>query len=166
MLTKKNLWFITLFSLILVMSIYYVSVPNISATELVSKVEDNKEDVELTISESSEITALKVSRDETMLKETEAIKDILSSDTTSVEDKNTAYEALKNINSNKGKEENIEKLIKDNYNLDAFVKIDGTNVKVVMDTNTHSYELANKIINTIQNEFKDKIYVTITFSAK
>ena len=38
--------------------------------------------------------------------------------------------------------------------------------KVVIDSNEHSYELANKIINTVQNEFDKKMYITVSFQSK
>lgn len=86
--------------------------------------------------------------------------------TTSSEEKSDAYEALKELNSNKGKEEALEALIKKNFNYESFVKIDGSNVKVVVDTKEHSYELANKIMTAVQGEFEKKVYITVNFGAK
>lgn len=165
MFTKKNLWFLTLFSIILIMAVYYISIPPDEVSSLVSA-EVNKEDNTVTISESSTITALKVSRDETLEKEVDAIKDILTNTTKTTEEKNEAYETLKFLNTTKGKEENIEKIIKENFNYESFVSIDGNKIKVVVDTNNHSYELANKIINRVEKEFNNKVYTTISFGSK
>jgi len=165
MLSKKNLWFITLFSIILVMAVYYVSIP-VDDAILVNKEVENVQDISLDIEESSAISALKVSRDETLENEVAAIKEILTNEQTTTEEKSDAYEALKNLNINKGKEETIEKLIKKDFNYDTFVRIDGTNIKVVVDSDTHSYELANGIIKTVQNEFDQKVYVTVSFNTK
>ena len=79
------------------------------------------------------------------------------------EEKSDAYEALKELNSTKGKEDALETLIKKNFNYENFVKIDGSNVKIVIDTDNHSYELANKIMNTVQKEFDKSVYVTVSF---
>ncbi len=166
MLTKKNLWFLTLFSIILVMSIYYISFPNNDVTSLVSAEVDTQDDATVTIEESSTITALRVSRDESLEKEVAAIEEILTADTSTVEEKSDAYEALKQLNSNKGKEETLEKLIKNDFNYENFVKIDGTNVKIVIDSTDHSYELANKIIATVQAEFDKDMYITVSFQSK
>jgi len=165
MLTKKNLWFLTLFSIILVMAVYYISVPTESNTALVNAEVSTNDDVSVTVKESETITALKVSRDEALEREVESIKEILMDDAKTSEEKSDAYEALKTINSNKGKEESLEKLIKTNYNYQNFVNIDNSNVKVVIDTKDHSYELANKIINTVQQEFDNKVYVTVSFGS-
>ena len=66
MINKKNLWFLTLFSLILVLSVYYITMPS----ELllnngylnespVSKTEDNN-DLQVSIEESEILVALRV----------------------------------------------------------------------------------------------------------
>lgn len=166
MLTKKNLWFLTLFSIILVMAVYYISIPGGDVSSLVSKEVSNNDDVEVSVKESGSITALRVSREETLEKEVEAIKEILTDEKKTTEEKSDAYEALKTLNNNKGKEESLEKLIKNNFNYDNFVKIDNSNIKVVIDTKEHSYELANKIISTVEKEFEDKVYITVSFGSK
>ena len=67
MIKKKNLWFLTLFSLVLVLSIYYVTMPN----ELLltsNGVEDGNNDKQLNVKESSIISALKVEDNNSTLK--------------------------------------------------------------------------------------------------
>lgn len=164
MLTKKNLWFLTLFSIILVMAIYYISFPT-DETSLVNKEIDSDTNPSVEVTESSSISALRVSRDEMLTNEVSAIKEILIDEAKTTEEKSDAYEALKELNLTKGKEEALEKMVKKNFNYENFIKIDGTNVKVVVDTNKHSYELANKIMNLIQNEFDKKVYITVNFGA-
>lgn len=161
MLTKKNLWFLTLFSIILVMAVYYVSVPTNEAG-LVSKDVDNDTSV-VEVGEKNAISALRVSREESLENEISGIKAILTDETKTTEEKSDAYEALKELNLNKGKEETLENTIKENYNYDNFVQIDNSNVKVVIDADKHSYELANKIIKTVQAAFDKKVYVTVSF---
>jgi len=160
MLTKKNLWFLTLFSIIVVMSVYYVSVPSSLASPVNKEVETGKN---VEIEDSSTISALKVEREEALEQEVNSIKSILTDDSKTTEEKSDAYEALKGINLNKGKEETLETLLKKNFNYDNFVKIDGSNVKVVIDTKTHSYELANQIIMAVEKEFDKDVYITVSF---
>lgn len=161
MLTKKNLWFLTLFSIVLVMAVYYVSLPTENAGLVNKTVETGG--VDASVSESSTISALRVSRDESLESEVSQIKEILLDEAKTTEEKSDAYEALKELNANKGKEEAIESAVKKNFNYESFVKIDGTNVKVVIDTDKHSYELANKVITMVQKEFKEKMYITVSF---
>ena len=86
MINKQNLWFLTLFSLILVLSVYYITMPNdllIASSSTETKEEAKKEDNntnttdENTISEVDEadsLTALRVRLDEERDKEKEELK--------------------------------------------------------------------------------------------
>lgn len=64
MINKKNLWFLTLFSLILVLSVYYITMPSeLLLTSNGNYIDTNKkEETEPTVSieESELITALRV----------------------------------------------------------------------------------------------------------
>ena len=162
MINKKNLWFLTLFSLVLVLSIYYVTMPN----ELLltsNGVEDGNNDKQLNVKESSIISALKVEDNNSTLKEIGALKEILTKEDSSVDDKNKAFDALKLINQISSKEELMEEKIMNNYSLDSFVKIDGDQIRVVIESEMHDNDLANKIMKTIQKEFDTKQYISIQF---
>ncbi len=165
LLTKKNLWFLTLFSIILIMAIYYISVPAPDSA-LVNKEVNKSNGTSIEVDESNSINALRVNRDETLENEVSQIKEILMDASKSTEEKSDAYEALKELNVTKGKEETIEQMIKKNFNYENFVKIDGSNVKVVIDTKNHSYDLANKIMNSVQKEFDKNVYITVSFEAE
>jgi stage III sporulation protein AH len=162
MINKKNLWFLTLFSLVLVLSIYYVTMPN----ELLltsNGVEDGNNDKQLNVKESGIISALKVEDNNSTLKEIGALKEILTKEDSSVDDKNKAFDALKLINQISSKEELLEEKIMNNYSLDSFVKIDGDQIRMVIESETHDNDLANKIMKTIQKEFDTKQYISIQF---
>ena len=162
MINKKNLWFLTLFSLVLVLSIYYVTMPN----ELLltsNGVEDGNNDKQLNVKESGIISALKVEDNNSTLKEIGALKEILTKEDSSVDDKNKAFDALKLINQISSKEELLEEKIMNNYSLDSFVKIDGDQIRVVIESETHDNDLVNKIMKTIQKEFDTKQYISIQF---
>ncbi len=156
----------TLFSIILVMAVYYISIPGGDDAGLVSKEVPTGEAASIEVDASGIIDSLRVNRDELLENEVNGIKEILTDVSSSGEEKSDAYEALKELNSNKGKEEALEAKIKKNFNYENFVKIDGTNVKVVVDTKSHSYELANKIMKSVQEEFDKKVYITVNFGTK
>ena len=168
MMNKKNLWFLTLFSLVLVLSIYYVTMPNdllkASTTTIKSTLKKASKEKE-TIKEADAITALKV-EDEAKTKDTlgELQKKITNTETPA-EEKNKAYEEIKNINNNSGLEETIEKKIKNQYNCEAFTKIDNNTVKVVVDKCDNSKSLANNIMRLVQEQFPDKMFISVKFGA-
>ena len=171
MMNRKNLWFLTVFSLVLVLSIYYITMPNdllaasTSSKSTVSKANVTDTKAKVSKTESDAITALKV-EDEAKTKDTlsELQKKITNKDS-STEDKNKAYEEIKNINNNSGVEENIEKKINSQYNCEAFAKIDDGNVKVVVDKCENSKTLANNIMRLVQEQFSDKMYISVKFSS-
>ena len=165
MLTKKNMWYMTLFSIILVMAVYYVSFSEKDLKKVSNDVK-TEEKALVTIKESENLTALRVSRDEKLEKEMAEVKKILNDETKTSEEKSDAYEALKKLTTNKGKSSSIETDIKKEFDLDAFVNIDTNKIKIVINSKKHSFELANKIMNFVQKEFEEKMYITITFEDK
>ena len=62
MISKQNLWFLTLFSLILVLSVYYVTMPNDLLKDVESDV--NKEVIVDKVTEVSSLVAMRVSLEE------------------------------------------------------------------------------------------------------
>ena len=173
MINKQNLWFLTLFSLILVLSVYYITMPNdlliassSTETEEETKKEDIRTDDENTISEVDEadsLTALRVSLDEERDKEKEELKTTMTKEDATTDEKNNAYEQLKYLSVIEGEEEKLEKLIKEKHKLDSFVKIDNNTITVVAAKKKHDVTLANNIMRTIQGEYDTKKTITVKF---
>ena len=63
MINKKNLWFLTLFSLILVLSVYYITMPSELLLPSAISVEDNNDTATIKTEESEILTALRVESD-------------------------------------------------------------------------------------------------------
>jgi len=162
MINKQGLWFVTLFSLILVLSIYYVTVKDDDLLALASSAtKEEKAVVETT--ESSVLVSLRVQDEEEMMQEMESLQTILLDDTASLQEKNDAYNSLQTLNANKGKEEKLEKKIKEVYKLDSFVKIKNDQINVTIASKEHNSTLANNIIRSIQEEYEQKMYITVKF---
>lgn len=160
MINKKNLWFLTLFSLVLVLSVYYVTMPK----ELLTT--NNGESItnaNVQITETSIIETLKQEDNDQTLDEINKLKETIASNSASTEDKNIAFDTLKLLNQISSKEELLEEKIKTTYNLDSFIKIDDDQIRVVIDSNEHDNTLANNIMRTIQSNFDTKQYISIQF---
>ena len=80
------------------------------------------------------------------------------------EEKNAAYEQMKEINNIKGREENIANKIKEEYSLEAYVKQEDDKVEVVVGSKEHDVSLANKIMRTVQNEYDTQMSISVKFS--
>lgn len=168
MMNKKNLWFLTLFSLVLVLSIYYVTMPDdllAATTTGVSTTDVSDEDVTVDVTESDAISALKV-EDEAETNDTlSELQEKLTDETVSTDEKNSVYEQIKTIHTNSGLEEVIEKKIESDYACKAFSKIDATSVKVVVDNCDNSKSLANNIMRLVQEQFDEKMYISVQFES-
>ena len=157
MINKQKLWFLTLFSLILVLSVYYITMPSDILTT-----SDNT-DVVVNIKEEDVISTLREISNEERIKEMEDLKLVLTNVNSTIDEKNNAYSKLKIIEETEGKESKLENKVKEQFKLDSFIKIDDNQVKVTIKSNKHDYELANNIIRSIQEEFKDKMYISVKF---
>ena len=163
MLTKKNLWYLTLFSIFIVLAAYYISFPN---EKKVAVAKDNSEPKNVVITKTSELTAMRATREEEHEKQVNEVKNILNDSKKTIDERNDAYEALKTLNANKSMEEALEKQVKKDFGFDVFIKIDSLNIKCVVESKENDYKLANKIMNNIQNKFEEKKYITVTFQDK
>lgn len=160
MINKQNLWFVTLFSLILVLGIYYVTMGDESLSVLAG---ENNISKEVSVKESDVIVALQVDRDEAVLKEMNEYQSILLDDTATIEEKNDAYNALQALSNSKSECEKIKKLITEKFKFDNFVKIDGDSISITIAAKDHNKEIANNIIREVQSLYDKQKYITIKF---
>ncbi|MFV0274976.1 MAG: SpoIIIAH-like family protein [Bacilli bacterium] len=169
-MNKQNLWFLTLFSLMLVLSIYYITMPNellltnnegSPKTKKVSGDADDNAVVE--IYESEVLVALRVEKEEEIETQLSEFKQQLTNSDSTTEEKNNAFEGLKELNMTKSKEEGLETKIKENYKMDSMVKIDGDQVRVIIASTAHDATIANNIMKTVQEEFETKMYISVKF---
>lgn len=212
MINKQNLWFLTLFSLILVLSVYYVTMPNDllltnngavgskkneqtsvskdtntdttknedtkkddmkSTTTKDNKdnkdtnttTKDNKTDnnTTVTIKEGETLEALRVSLNQEREAEKTKLQSLLTNSSATSEEKNNAYEKLQEINTVTSEEATLEKKLKEKYKMAVFVKIENKEITVVVDNDKHDTTLANNIMRSVQENFKEKRYITVQF---
>ena len=163
MINKQNLWFLTLFSLILVLSVYYITMPNdLLVNDASSKLTSEKTKIS-EVTQTSSLVALRVSLEEERQEQMVSLQEILTDDKATTDEKNNAYEQLKYLNQLQGEEENLEKQIKEKLELDSFVKIDDKNIEVVAVKEKHDSSIANNIMRLVQSNYEEKMYITVTF---
>lgn len=160
MINKQNLWFVTLFSLILVLGIYYVTMGDETLSVLAG---ENNVSSPVEVKESDVIVALQVASDESVLKEMNEYQSILLDDTATIEEKNDAYNALQALSNSKSECEKIKKVITEKFKYDNFVKINGDTISITIAAKEHNKEIANKIIREVQNMYDKQKYITVKF---
>ena len=161
-MNKQNLWFLTLFSLILILGVYYITLPS----EIFSKegVESVSKNIDINVSENNKLVSLRVERDEKISTVMSELQDKIMNATNS-EEKNNAFEALQVLNLAKGKETYLEDKLQNELKINSFIEINGDNISVTISAQEHNSELANEIMRCIQEEFKDKKNITIRFES-
>lgn len=173
MINKQGLLFLTLTSLILVLSVYYITMPNElllttnsnhnNTSDTVSNNIDNSSEVNVNIKEASTILAMQNILNDERIKMTKELNDKLVNTELTIEEKNNIYEELKMISKIEGLEESIKKKIKEEFDLDSFVKISDDVVEVVINSSKHDTSLVVKIINSVSSLFDSKMYVSVSF---
>ncbi len=163
MINKKNLWFLTLFSLVLVLSVYYITMPQELLVANNENTQNQEQQVNTEIEEQNIIEVLKQEDTSNTLEEINKLKETLTNNETTTEDKNKAFDTLKELNQISSEEELLEEKIKNTHSLDSFVKIDGDQIRVVINSSDHSNTIANDIMRTVQNNYDTKKYISIQF---
>ena len=162
-MNKQNLWFITLFSIILVLSIYYISMPSNILEEYTSNTSNNNDTTVSELTPQTSLVALRVASDEELLNNINNLQNTITDKEKTVVEKNNAYEELMTLNENKGLEENIESKLKEKFEYDSFVKINKDQINIVISSSKHDKLIANNIIKEVQSMFDTKKYITIKF---
>lgn len=162
MISKKNIWVLTLFSLILVLSVYYITMPNEFLASTTKDVKINKA-IKTTKKKNATISALKIESNEEKDKKMKELQKILSDENKSKEEKNNAYEELKTLNILKGKETEIESKINETYKVESFVKISEDKVNVVIIKDKNDPKLASNIMKLVSDNFDENMFISIKF---
>ena len=168
MINKQNLWFLTLFSLILVLSVYYITMPNeLLLNQISSNLEEknNQEEVEDVISQVTSLVAMRVSLEEERRDLMTSLQATMTDEETTTEEKNDAFEQLRYLSQVQGKEESLERKIKEEFKIDSFIKIEDRDITVTAISKENDRTLANNIMRLIQGEYKNKMFITVKFQA-
>ncbi len=172
MMNKQNLWFLTLFSLILVLSVYYVTMPNdlllttnsnYNDSETKKSSSDKEEEVSVVVEDAELISSMKLSKEEERLKQKSDYQKVLTNTEATTDEKNEALEKIKSLDEVKAEEESLETKIKDKFKLDCYVEKEETNINSVCVSDKHDNTLANNIMRLIQGEYDDHKYITVKF---
>ena len=173
MVNKQGIWFLTLTSLALVLSVYYITMPNeLLLTNNSNFINNDSENMQentsenvsdVVIKESELITSMRVELEQERLLLLDELKDKLTNNNLTVDEKNEVYEDLRYISEITSREETLERKIKDEFKLDSFVKINGDIIDVVINSSNHDKALAVNIMKSLQEEFENKMYISISF---
>ncbi|WP_026693547.1 SpoIIIAH-like family protein [Peribacillus kribbensis] len=185
LLKKQTVWLLTMLSLVVVLSVYYITTPQKPANDMAVSEEKKKdqENKKTTAAEPAKnekgasakavtepandevFEAMRMDIEDQRNKEKEDLNVALASDI-STKEKNAAFEKIKDLDKLSVTEGLLEsQIVAMNYE-GALVKIDGNNVHVLVKSKKQSNTAANEIMNTVTKEIGSSANVAVEFQPK
>ncbi|MDM5359651.1 SpoIIIAH-like family protein [Peribacillus sp. ACCC06369] len=192
LLKKQTVWLLTMLSLVVVLSVYYLTAPeenaaDMTATEEMEQAENktesktdskadtkgenkseketskNTEGSSVTIASGDEFESLRMQIEDERAKLNEELTAKMGNTDLSAEERDEAYAKIEQLSETKVKENIIENLIVAmDYNA-ALVRVDGTDVKVSVKADKQTKTEANNIIRLVRKEVSDAQNVVVDF---
>ncbi|WP_071460088.1 SpoIIIAH-like family protein [Bacillus massilinigeriensis] len=182
LLKKQTVWLLTMLSLVVVLSVYYITSPEQNMTEMATQ--EAKEKSEAKMVESKQQAAVQSKDGQTVISAAatdeafealrmqmndqrnemkEELQDIVASTDIPAEQRNDAYEKMKELDDIAQKENVLETLIKSMDYEDVLVRADGEKVRITVKAEKHSRSKANEIIQMVRTELGDYQPVVVDF---
>ncbi|MBO9129706.1 SpoIIIAH-like family protein [Bacillus sp. 165] len=173
MVKKQTVWLLTMLSLVVVLSVYYVTTPDSPPTNPVttpmkegkeaakeqgaSEKTNAKEEKETVFGTGDDYFAqLRLNLTEKRDEMKERLQEVMGSASVSAEKKNEAYDQLQELDNVEAKEAVLETLIKTNGYKEVLVRADGEEVRITVKAQKSSAKEANKIIQLVRGELGTK----------
>ncbi|MCD7033203.1 SpoIIIAH-like family protein [Metabacillus sp. GX 13764] len=190
MLKKQTVWLLTMLSLVVVLSVYYITSPDGASNEAAvsngkqaekketgkagekqeaakAKSKDGQETAKdgssvSTVQDDDLFTSIRMEQEDARSAREEELKDTIASNAP-IDRKNEAYSELKVMSDTADKESLLEKLIKSKNYDDALVRIDGGKVRITVKADKQSAEAANDILMLVRGELSNMEDVAVNF---
>lgn len=161
-MNRQNLWFLTLFSLILVLGVYYITLPS----EIFNKKDTNEvsSKVDIDVTQADKLLALRVERDERVNTVMSDLQDKIINSKDSNE-KNSYFEELQKINLSKGKENYLEDKIQKDLKVNSLVEINNDNITITIAAIEHNTSIVSELMKCVQEEFEEDKNIVIKFTS-
>jgi stage III sporulation protein AH len=173
LLKKQTVWLLTMLSLVVVLSVYYITSPEQKVTNMANINEKingdsttSSEDGKTVLSKvasDEEFEALRLDLEDKRSELKEQLTQITASTDLSPEEISKAYDQIKELSAIEAKEAMLETLIKTKGYDDALVRADGNKVRVTVKSKDSSASAANEIIQLVREEIGDLQKVVIEF---
>ncbi|WP_075982263.1 SpoIIIAH-like family protein [Bacillus massilinigeriensis] len=172
LLKKQTVWLLTMLSLVVVLSVYYITSPEQKGDQL-TKVEEKKKTSETAngtkenkatgeqsdgvtvISENAsdeQFEQLRLDIEAERSEEKERLTEIMASTDLPADQRNQAIEKVDELEKTEHKEQVLETLIISMGYDDALVRADGEEVRITVKSDKHSKAEANKILQQVKKE--------------
>ncbi|WP_110927478.1 SpoIIIAH-like family protein [Bacillus massiliglaciei] len=185
LLKKQTVWLLTMLSLVVVLSVYYLTSPDGGNQNIMTngqeeagqekkeeKADTKKEESAKNEKEESSVTiasgdddfdALRMQIEDERAKLSEELTAKMGDTALTEEERNEAYETIEKMSETKVQENIIENLIVSMDYDAALVRVEGNDIKVSVKADKHSPTEANNIIRLVQKEIGSSQNVSIDF---
>lgn len=176
LLKKQTVWLLTMLSLVVVLSVYYITTPEQKATNMAtvenqakekksadSTVSDDGKTVISGVASDEVFEALRLELEDQRNEMKEQLNEIMASTDLTAEKRSEAYDQMKKLDELAKKENVLETLIKTMGYDDALVRADGEKVRITVKAKDHSASAANDIIQLVRTEIGELENVVVDF---
>ena len=188
LLKKQTVWLLTMLSLVVVLSVYYITSPeqknSNELTAVQQKAKDQMDQKEMNskskastktetkdektiisqVAGDDEFEALRIKLEDDRSQQQEELNTVLASTDLPADERSKAYDQMLKLSQTAKKEEILETLIKAKGYEDALVRADGSQVRVTVKSKKKpSATAANDIIQQVKKEIGDTNYVAVEF---
>ncbi|TKC19857.1 SpoIIIAH-like family protein [Robertmurraya kyonggiensis] len=176
LLKKQTVWLLTMLSLVVVLSVYYMTSPDQQKNELATQEQEkatNSGQEEVTTETEGEVLSsvasdevfegLRLQLDEERSKMKEDLRDIMASTDLPADQRSKAYDQIEELDQVAQKEAVLETLIIAMGYDDALVRADGEKVRITVKSNEPSASAANDIIQVVKDELGQMQAVAVEF---
>jgi stage III sporulation protein AH len=184
LLKKQTVWLLTMLSLVVVLSVYYITSPeqkknDLAAIEQKAKNQLEQKDTKTNantaakggktvvsqVSGDEEFTALRLKLEEQRSELKAELNSVVASTDLPADERSKAMDQMQKLNETAQKEEILETLIKSMGYEDALVRADGNQVRVTVKSKKKpTPTAANEIMLKVKNEIGETNYVAVEFS--
>ncbi|ANB59614.1 SpoIIIAH-like family protein [Anoxybacteroides amylolyticum] len=186
MLKKQTVWLLTMLSLVVVLSVYYVTAPKnmndsvafmndqtktnsgkdkAKGTDVaVQETEAKDEKVTSSIASDDVFTALRLQIEDQRSRLRDQLNAVVASTSATAEQKSEAMDKIQQLEALAEKEATLETLIKSKGGYeDVLVRADGDTVRVTVKAKKSSKQAANEIIQLVKSELNDMQDIAVEF---
>ncbi|WP_210365879.1 SpoIIIAH-like family protein [Bacillus sp. REN3] len=177
LLKKQTVWLLTMLSLVVVLSVYYITSPEQQkGTDLASLEEKKSENKEMSTTQSKDgatvisgiandekFEALRMKVEEQRTKQKEELQTLAATTDLPAEERSAAIDKMNKLDEISQKEAILETLITSLGYEDALVRADGEKVRITVKAKEHSASAANEIIQMVRTELGAFQLVAVQF---
>ncbi|WP_433743076.1 SpoIIIAH-like family protein [Falsibacillus pallidus] len=174
LLKKQTVWLLTMLSLVVVLSVYYVTSPAPKTSDLAAVQQGKKGDekanadqkgVDVVTEQAGDevFETLRLEEQDKRSELRQQLTEMVASPDLSAEEKSKAYEQMQQLTELETKEKVLESVIQSMGYKDALVRADGEKVLITVKANEKSAKAANQIIQKVGDELGDMEKIAVEF---